>query len=157
MKDNQKARGAEIENLGLDPEIYSRILGLYEKNYFGNYIGSRLMSLGSGKAVIRLTAENSKTDTYDTLHGGAVATLADISMGLACITKGIVAVTGNINISFLAAGEAGNEITAVGKVNKTSKKVFFAETSITDENGKLIATGTGTFFYKKTFAGPVEL
>ena len=157
MKDNQKARGAEIENLGLDPEIYSRILGLYEKNYFGNYIGSRLMSLGSGQAVIRLTAENSKTDTYGTLHGGAVATLADISMGLACITKGIIPMTGNINISFLAAGEAGNEITAVGKVNKTSKKVFFAETSITDENGKLIATGTGTFFYKKTFAGPVEL
>ncbi|HWQ89669.1 MAG TPA: PaaI family thioesterase [Desulfitobacteriaceae bacterium] len=157
MRDSRNLVESEIENLGLDPEIYSRILGFYEDNYFGNYIGTRLMGLGPGKAVIRLTAENYKTNTYCTLHGGAVATLADISMGLACITKGIIPMTGNINISFLAAGEAGNEITAVGNVNKTGKKVFFAETSITDENGKLIATGTGTFFYKKTFAGPVEL
>jgi uncharacterized protein (TIGR00369 family) len=156
MKEIHKKLASEIENLGLDPQIYSRILGFYENNYFGNYLGTRILGLGSGKAVISLTVQDNKSSFYGTLHGGVVATLADISMGLACITKGITPMTGNINISFLAAGEAGREITAVGEVIQSGDKVFFTETSIRDEQGQIIATGTGTFFYKKTFAGAVE-
>lgn len=152
MSEIQKGTDIETVNLGIDPELFAKILEYYQVNHFGHFTGVKIQGLGPGKAVTQLIVEKHNTNTYGVLHGGAVATMADISMAIACITTGIMPITGNMNISFLSKGKAGNMITAVGQVTKPGKTAYFTETTIEDENGRIIARGTGTFFTRKTFA-----
>ncbi|MHB8126688.1 MAG: PaaI family thioesterase [Desulfitobacteriaceae bacterium] len=152
MSVTQKETDFKTENLGLDPEVFAKILEINQDNHYAHLTGIKLVALGPGKAIAELIVERHNSNMYETIHGGASATLADITMGLACYTKGITVMTGNINISFLAAGKAGDKIIAVGQVIRAGKTAFFAETSLEDENGRIIAKGTGTFFLKETFA-----
>ncbi|MDD2234290.1 MAG: PaaI family thioesterase [Desulfitobacteriaceae bacterium] len=156
MSEIQKETETGTVNLGLNPKDFSRILDYYQVNHFGHFTGVKIEGLGPGKAITQLIVEKHNTNAYGILHGGVVATLADISMALACITAGIMPITGNMNISFLSTGKAGNKVTAVGKVIKPGKTTFFTETTIEDEYGGIIAKGTGTFFTRKTFAEHVE-
>ncbi len=142
----------ETENLGIDPELFAMILEYYQVNHFGHFTGVKIKGLGPGKALTELIVEKQNTNTYNKLHSGAVATMADISMAIACITTGIMPITGNMNISFLFTGKAGNKISAVGQVIKSGKTAYFTETTIEDETGRAVAKGTGTFFTRKSFA-----
>jgi uncharacterized domain 1 len=152
MSEIQKGTDIETENLGLDPELFAMILEYYQVNHFGHFTGVKIVGLGLGKVVTQLVVEEHNTNAYSILHGGAVATMADISMAIACITTGIMPITGSMNISFLSTGKAGNKITAVGQVTKPGKTAYFTETTVEDEMGRIIAKGTGTFFTRKTFA-----
>lgn len=142
----------KTENMGLDPDIFAKILELYQTNHYAHLTGIKIAAMGPGKLIAELLVEKHNTNMSGILHGGATATLIDICMGMACFTKGIMALTGNINVSYLAAGKAGSKIIAVGQVIRAGKAVFFTEASLEDEKGRIIAKGTGTFFYKETFA-----
>lgn len=90
----------KTENMGLDPDIFARILELYQNNHYAHLTGIKIVAMGPGKSIAELVVEKHNTNMAGTLHGGATATLIDICMGAACFTKGIMALTGNINVSF---------------------------------------------------------
>jgi acyl-coenzyme A thioesterase 13 len=152
----QKEIDLETKNMGLDPEIFAKLLKQFQNNHFAHLTGIKIVAMGPGKLIAELVVEKHNTNMAGTLHGGATATLVDVCMGMACYTKGVMALTGNINVSYLAAGKVGDKIIAVGQVIKAGKTAFFAEASLEDENGKIIAKGTGTFFFKETFAEQVK-
>lgn len=153
----QKEIDSTTENIGLDPDIFAKILELYQSNHYAHLTGIKIVAMGPGKLIAELVVEKHNTNMSGNLHGGATAALVDVCMGLACFTKGIMALTGNINVSYLAAGKAGDKIIAVGQVIRAGKTVFFAEASLEDEKGRIIAKGTGTFFFKETFAEQVKV
>lgn len=152
MSISHKEINFETENLGLDPYIFTKILELYQNNSYAHLTGIKIVALGPGKLIAEMVVEKHNSNMAGTLHGGATATLVDVCMGMACFTKGSIVVSGNINVSYLAAGKAGDKIIAVGQVIRAGKTAFFAEACLEDEKGKIIATGTGTFFVKETFA-----
>ena len=152
----QKAVDLKTENMGIDPDIFAKILEFYENNHYAHLTGIKIVAMGPGKLVAELVVEKHNTNMLGALHGGVTATLIDVCMGMACFTKGIMALTGNINVSYLAAGKAGDKITAVGQVIRSGKTAYFTEGSLEDEKGRLIAKGTGTFFYKEIFAEQVK-
>ena len=139
----------KTENLGLDPDIFTKILELYQDNRYAHLTGIKIVAMGPGKLIAEMIVEKHNSNMAGTLHGGATATLVDVCMGMACFTKGVTVVTGNINVSYLAAGKAGDKIIAVGQVIRAGKTVFFAEASLEDEKGRIIAKGTGTFFFNE--------
>lgn len=149
MRSSQSEVDLKIENLGLDLDIFARILELYKNNDYSRLTGIKIAALGSGKVIAEMVVEKRNSNIAGTLHGGATATLLDVCMGLACFTKGVSVVTTNINVSYLEAGKVGDKITAVGQVVRAGKTAFFAEASVEDEKGTIIAKGTGTFFYNK--------
>jgi len=136
-------------NLGLDPDIFAKMLELYQENHYAHLTGIKIAAIGPGKLIAEIVVRKHNSNMAGTLHGGATATLVDVCMGMACFTKGVKVVTGNINVSYLAAGKAGDKITAVGQVIRSGKTAFFAEASLEDEKGTIIAKGTGTFFFKE--------
>lgn len=157
MSAHQKEINVKAENLGLNPDIFAKILEFYQDNHYAHLTGIKIIGLAPGKSIAELVVEKHNSNMLGTLNGGATAALADISMGMACFTKGIFAISGNINVSFLAAGKPGDKIIAVGQVIRAGKTAYFAETSLEDESGRIIARGTGTFFYKETFVEQVKV
>lgn len=151
MSISQKEIDLKIENMGLDPDIFAKILEIYQDNHYAHLTGIKIVAMGPGKLIAELVVEKHNSNSAGVLHGGATAALVDVCMGMACFTKGILALTGTINVSYLAAGKVGDKIIAVGQVIRSGKTVFFTEASLEDEKGKIIAKGTGTFFFKETF------
>lgn len=149
MSISQKEIDFKTENLGLDSDIFTKILELYQHNSYAHLTGIKILAMGPGKLIAEMVVEEHNSNMAGTLHGGATATLLDVCMGMACFTKGVTVVTGNINVSYLAAGKAGDKIIAVGQVIRAGKTAFFAEASLEDEKGRIIAKGTGTFFSKE--------
>jgi acyl-CoA thioesterase len=135
----------EIINEGLNPQLFAWIKGFCCKDLFSCNIGVRITKLVPGKAYVELVTENYHANLAGSLHGGVTATLADLSMGIACFTTGFVAAATNMNMSYLAAGEIGQKITAVGHVVRAGKKVIFTETIIENEYNLIIAKASGLY------------
>lgn len=135
-------------NEGLDPKFFAQVVDHCRKNLFANYTGIRMTRLAPGKAYTELYPETLHSNLAGYLHGGVTATLLDVSMGIACITTGVVAVTTDMNISYLAAGEIGQKITAAGQVIRSGKTVIFTESCLENQQGKLIAKASATFLVK---------
>ncbi|KUO71983.1 MAG: hypothetical protein APF81_07520 [Desulfosporosinus sp. BRH_c37] len=150
MSISQKGIDLQTKNLGIDPDIFTKILELYQDNSYAHLTGIKIVAMGPGKLIAEMVIDKHNSNMAGTLHGGATATLVDVCMGMACFTKGSIVVSSNINVSYLAAGKVGDKVIAVGQVIRAGKTAFFAEASLEDEKGKIIAKGTGTFFFIET-------
>ncbi|HSG54836.1 MAG TPA: PaaI family thioesterase [Paracoccaceae bacterium] len=85
-------------------------------------------------------------------HGGVHATMLDTVMGFCgCYTGDPdtrqMAMTLSMTVNFAAQAQ-GNVMIGEGRVTGGGRKTFFAEGTVKDELGTLIATGTGVFRYR---------
>ena len=78
------------------------------------------------------------------IHGGAIATLADTVAGCCACSTGGDCVTSSCSIEYLRSAETDLVCEATPK--KLGRKLSVIQVSITDTAGKLVATGTFTFF-----------
>ena len=86
-----------------------------------------------------------------TLHGGVYASLMDTSMGLSVLALvGVRTATIEMNVHFLGA-VSGGRITCESQVVHRTRRTATAEAKVYDEEGNLVAMGTGAFrvFEKK--------
>ncbi|SEN03234.1 MULTISPECIES: PaaI family thioesterase [unclassified Candidatus Frackibacter] len=104
------------------------------------------VDLEEGLAKAKFVVKSELTNPYKSLHGGAIASLADMVMGVAIRTTNRKAVTVNFNIDYLAAGELLDTIIAEGEVIKNGKNLIFTEAQLYKERTKkIIARAKGTF------------
>lgn len=96
----------------------------------------------------------------DILHGGVVGTLIDVCCGLAgcyCNEPGNVrrAVTLSLNIQFVDTVTTG-AVSVRARKRAGGYRIFFADADVLADDGRLLATGQGTYQYVKgseTLAG----
>lgn len=84
------------------------------------------------------------------VHGGMVFTMLDAAMGRAVIARlqpGFTSPTIEMKINFFRPAAAGKLI-ARGRIVNSSKQLSYAEGEVNNEEGKLVARATGTFFVK---------
>ncbi len=85
-------------------------------------------------------------------HGGVLFTLLDTALGRAVIStlsehEGCATVECKINF-FRPVTEG--RLVAVGRLVTRTRRTAYAEGSITNDEGKLVARATGTFFITET-------
>jgi len=89
------------------------------------------------------------------LHGGLIATLADMATGLAYRTvlePGTRHLTTHLSVTFLSPGRAG-WVTARGKVVKAGGRFGYAEADVVGPDDALLARATATFTVSPERAG----
>ena len=132
-----------------NPNYKSRIEKFLDHQYFMHELGFNLYLIKPGKTEGKMPLSKSHTQQKGLVHGGVVATIADIVAGFAAYTivpKDHNVVTGEIKISYLNPG-VGGELIAKGWVLKQGKKLNFCESEVWCYNhGKqmLIAKATAT-------------
>ncbi len=78
------------------------------------------------------------------IHGGAICTLLDIAMGSAARLKAERPVTTiDLQVAFLSTGRG--PLLAEGRVSRMGRSIIFGDADIRNEEGELIARGTGVF------------
>ena len=127
---------------------------IYDQNPYIRLLGMRITKLNEGQAEISMPVVADKhTNLYHVAHGGALASMADTVMEVACATTGKQVVTIEMNINFIKSAIPQSEIKAIGRVIHNGKSTIVAEGDIFDSHNILIAKTRGTFFVTGKFDG----
>lgn len=127
----------------------SRIEKFLERQRFMKAVGISLDTIEEGTIEASLQLKEEHLQQTGLVHGGVIATIADIVAGLAAYTlvqKDAHVVTAELKISYLNPGR-GQSIYARGWVLKQGYRLNFCEAevyAIDGENKKLIAKCTAT-------------
>jgi acyl-CoA thioesterase len=118
----------------------------YQSSAFTNLLGCELLSLGDGSAELRLGMREELRNRGGKLHGGAIFTLVDVAMGLACsASHGFDqhSVTLECKINYLRAVGEG-EVLCRARVLHSGRRTLMVEAEVL-QGDKLVAKATGTF------------
>ena len=125
--------------------IFEKMKDRLKRNAFANHNFLELEAVEPDRAVVRLTIRPESKNPGGMVHGGAMFTMADNATGVAVHTDGRSYVTQNGSLHFIANQPEGT-IRATAQVRHRGKKTALAVVDITNEGGKLLATGEYTFF-----------
>lgn len=134
-------------------------LALAEGAYpFQRLLGFRMLGWAENRARFELPIAEHLLNRYGIPHGGVYATLLDTVMGYSgCYTgdadQRSLAMTLSLTTSFLSR-PTGSLMIAEGWRTGGGNSTFFAEGQVKDENGVLLATGSGVFRYRKPAGRP---
>jgi len=81
--------------------LTQHVFGIYKQNPYVNLLDINLEQLDEGYAELSMPIMNKHTNLYNVAHGGALASLADTCMGVACATTGKKVVTLEMNMNFI--------------------------------------------------------
>ena len=105
------------------------------------------VQIEDGTATITLDAQEQHLNGHGSVHGGALATLADTAMGAAlnaATAPDAGPVTVSLVMTYLEPAPPGRT-TAVGTITRQGKRITIAEATITSVEGNVVATAVGTF------------
>lgn len=125
-------------------QVHASVTGFFQD------IGCELLAYGPEHATLALDLLPRHLNNASNMHGGVMATLMDVAMGL-CGTwepdpaQRRVATTLSMSLNFSAPASAGSRVRAVAKCRSGGHKIFMAGCDLLDENDRLIAFGEGVF------------
>jgi uncharacterized protein (TIGR00369 family) len=113
-----------------------------------NLMNMRPVAVEVGRVTFTCDPNESHYNPIGTVHGGLVCTLLDSVLGCAVQTtlpRGQGYTSLEIKISYLRPVMADTgQLTAVGIATKPGSRAAFADGTVHDSNGKLIATASST-------------
>lgn len=117
---------------------------------FHEHLGLHVELAAGGRSRSRLAVDAHHLREGGIVHGGVLATLLDVAIGVAARSlapNGPDLVTIQLNVHFVRATRAGEVLVASGEVLHPGRRTVVARGEIRTEAGDLVATGTGTLFY----------
>ena len=128
-------------------EQFSRRLG----TLFNGHVGIELIEAGHGFARLRLPIRDEILQPTGVVHGGAVATLADVTAGVAAHVSyppGTNIVTVELKVNFIAGLREGT-LLSEAKPLHLGRRTSVWEVRINHDSGRHAAFATGTFMIVK--------
>jgi len=116
----------------LNPDFESDIRERLKRQFFMKLMAFDLTDIQLGKVTGELVIEEKHMQQNYFVHGGVIATSADIVMGFAAyslLPKGYGVVTVDLNVQFHHPG-IGDRLRAEGYVTKVGNNVTFCEADI---------------------------
>lgn len=126
---------------------------LIEEPYeFQRLLGFSFVDWTEGRAVIEAPIAPKLTNRYGIPHGGVYASLLDTVMGYAgCFTgdpdRKQLAMTLSLTVNYLSQTQ-GAKLIAEGVKTGGGRRTFFAEGTVTDDTGHVVARASGAFRYR---------
>ncbi|MGA0862770.1 MAG: PaaI family thioesterase [Ilumatobacteraceae bacterium] len=111
------------------------------------FVGMTIERPEPGCAIARAAAKETHHNPHGFVHGSVVFTLVDTSMGAATMSMladGQRCSTIELQVRFLRP-VVDADLVAETTVVKPGRRVFHLESRVSTADGKLVATGTGSF------------
>ena len=104
------------------------------------HFGLELEDLGPGRARVGMTCRPEMANILGMVHGTALFALIDEAFQAACNAHGTVAVALNMNLTFHAAAEMGERLTAQTRELHLGRRTVTYFIAVTDSRGALVAS-----------------
>lgn len=127
---------------GVPDELRARIAA----DPYCERLGIELRELAPGRAVTALEMRESLLNFHGTAHGGAIYSLADAAFAAASNSHGRSAVALETNVSYLAAVDAGTDLTATAEETHLTRRTAEYQVVVTDDEGDRVATFRGRVY-----------
>jgi uncharacterized protein (TIGR00369 family) len=112
------------------------------------WLGLQIELMGEEAVVTMELTDEVRGPAPGTIHGGVLATLADVTCALTLSGKFDISierpVTTDMHIRYYRQPKAG-PITATGRIVYRGRRILSAESSIVDAEGRELARATATF------------
>jgi LAO/AO transport system kinase len=119
---------------------------LIARDAFARHLGLELLEAGEGTATVAMRVRPEHINFWNSCHGGAIFSLADTALGLACNSYGSVAALIDSHMTFSVAVQAGERLTAHAEEVSRTRKLGVYRMAVRREDGVLVASLTGTVY-----------
>ncbi|MBE0587970.1 MAG: hydroxyphenylacetyl-CoA thioesterase PaaI [Hydrogenophaga sp.] len=106
-------------------------------------MGIELVSVGPGRAMLRMAVKPLHLNGHQICHGGFIFTLADTTFAYACNSYNRNAVAAGCSIEFLKPGHAGDVLTCEGVEQTLQGRHGIYDMRVTNQKGEVIAMFRG--------------
>ncbi|MDR3348615.1 MAG: PaaI family thioesterase [Acidaminococcales bacterium] len=118
-----------------------------ERNHFYNLLGLHIEQAYKGRAIQSMMVEAGKhTNLYANLHGGAIMSIGDSCMGVACASLGKRVVTLDTHINFIANVYAPSLITCEAGVLHSGRHTIVMGAKVFDGGRRVISSLRSTYY-----------
>jgi uncharacterized protein (TIGR00369 family) len=117
----------------------------YQSPILENFLGLKIVELIEGKITFSTKIIDMHRNMYGTVHGGTLASISDVAMGISCITYGKRVVTIDMSISYIKNAPAGSILNAIGKVISNGNTIMRATGEIYHEKQLLVRSQASYF------------
>lgn len=104
----------------------------------------KLVKLTTGYAKVTMKIKPEHLNFNGLIFGGIIMCLADQAFAYGMNSVITPNIATHFNIQLIAGAKVGDTLTAECRPLKAGKRVGFAEMTVTNQDGKLIAKATGT-------------
>ena len=114
---------------------------------FHTWAGIEVVAAAPGEVSVTMDVEERHVNLQGLVHGGMLAILADTACGLAirsAIEPGRLHITTDLDVHFLSPAGPGR-LLGHGRAVKVGRSLAFAEASVEDAAGTLLAKAQGRF------------
>jgi acyl-CoA thioesterase len=109
-----------------------------------SFLKMNLVELTPGYAKIQMTLTPEHLNFNGLVFGGIIMALADQAFAYGMNSLVMPSIATNFSIQLIAGTKVGDVLTAECRPLKSGRRVGFAEMTVTDQKGKMIAKATGT-------------
>jgi uncharacterized protein (TIGR00369 family) len=123
---------------------------------FHTWAGMEVVEASAGEVTVAMDVLDRHVNLQGLVHGGMIAILADTACGLSirsAMEAGRLHVTTDMDIHYLAPARPGR-LFGRGKAIRVGRSLAFAEVSIEDAEGKLLARAQSRFSVSGRESGP---
>lgn len=124
------------------------------RSEFSEDMGIDYLGVVDGATTLRLDLEQKHMSRANRVHGGVLFTLLDSALGRAIVNalpEGRGCATVEIKINYFRPIQSGR-VTARGWKRELTRSLGYAEGEIVNEEGKVLARASGTFFLTKSMS-----
>lgn len=119
-----------------------------KKDQFAAMLGIEILEAANGQAKTKLEIKEEHLNAFEMVHGGAIFSLADLTVAAAANSYGVGAVAINVTISYHKAAGRGT-LYAVATETSRNNKIASYQVTITNAQNELISTAQGMVYIKK--------
>lgn len=116
-----------------------------EKNAFGNLVGVKIVEIREGYARTELEVRPELMNPVNSVHGGVLFTMVDITGGSAAVSHGENVTTVDADIRYLRPGIGVNKLVCEAEEIKRGRQLLVYRVDVKDEKGNILTAGTVTY------------
>lgn len=144
--EQRAARGARGTDSRENATARSLLARLFARDGYARHLGLELVEAGRGSAAVRLRVRAQHINFWHSCHGGAIFSLADTALGLACNSYGSVAALIDAHMTLSVGVKEGELLTARAVEVSRTRKLAVYRMNVTREDGTLVGSLTGTVY-----------
>jgi uncharacterized protein (TIGR00369 family) len=136
----------------MDDAILVRLRDRLASSAFHTWAGMEVVEASAGEVTVTMDVLDRHVNLQGLVHGGMLAILADTACGLSirsAMEPGRLHVTTDLDIHYLAPAKPGR-LVGRGKAIRVGRSLAFAEASIEDAQGRLLAKAQSRFSVRGT-------
>ena len=122
------------------------VAGMLAKDEFTRWLGIEVVEIAPAWCVCRMTVRPEMVNGFGVAHGGIVFSLADSAFAFACNTQGKITMSIENGITYPAAVQVGDVLTAVAVEETASRRLGYFRVVVSNHQSETVGLFHGTAY-----------